>query len=189
MNNMIERCRRYVAAMQPAVAFHGGMNRMRETVHAIFDGFALDENDGWPLLQEYNRRCQPPWSENTLRHFMTEMLKKAKQNPNRGELRHPETMTAANLAMFETMLRLNWAIRRSGATVHLAVKGDDQTAFPVAIFMTDGHDLFAIDENDQRCHDITDGQVYDMCIKQRVYGEPRPDIDDQRTKENHEDTH
>jgi hypothetical protein len=31
-------------------------------------GFGMDEAAAWPILCEYNRRCEPQWSDQELRH-------------------------------------------------------------------------------------------------------------------------
>jgi len=35
---------------------------------ALIHGFALTESNAWPILQTYNTRCEPPWSDTDLRH-------------------------------------------------------------------------------------------------------------------------
>jgi len=83
MDTKIERCRRYVAAKEPAVSHQGGWARTQEVAGAIFCEFALDENDGYPILKEYNQRCQPPWNEDSLRHFMEQAMGRTHRKPTK----------------------------------------------------------------------------------------------------------
>jgi hypothetical protein len=41
------------------------------------NGFMLDPADARPLLEEYNRRCQPVWNDSELDHKLTDAQKKA----------------------------------------------------------------------------------------------------------------
>ena len=75
--DMVERCRRYVATIDPAIAFADGSTPTWRAAYAIVQRFGLDGPDGWDILVEYNQRCQPPWSEKELRHKF-EDAKKAK---------------------------------------------------------------------------------------------------------------
>lgn len=68
-NIVVERARRYVATMEPAISGSGGHNATFRAACVLIHGFALDESDAWDVLCEYNgRQCVPPWSERELRH-------------------------------------------------------------------------------------------------------------------------
>ncbi len=61
--DVLERARRYVAAIPPAVAGdHGDVHPFRVCCRLV-RGFALEDRDALAVLQEWNLRCQPPWSE------------------------------------------------------------------------------------------------------------------------------
>lgn len=61
--DVLERVRRYVAAIPPAVAGdHGDVHTFRVCCRLV-RGFALEDRDALAVLQEWNLRCQPPWSE------------------------------------------------------------------------------------------------------------------------------
>ena len=63
----VERARRYLAAIPPAVAGqHGDADTFRVCCRLI-RGFALDEDDALAVLSEWNRQCQPPWTEPEMR--------------------------------------------------------------------------------------------------------------------------
>jgi hypothetical protein len=60
---VIERARRYVASVPPAIAGqHGDVHTFRVCCR-IVRGFALEDEDALNVLAEWNARCQPPWSE------------------------------------------------------------------------------------------------------------------------------
>jgi DNA primase RepB-like protein len=62
----IERARRYVAALPPAIAgSHGDLHTFRVCCRLV-RGFALDDGEALALLQEWNTRCQPPWTDSEL---------------------------------------------------------------------------------------------------------------------------
>jgi hypothetical protein len=62
-----ERARRYLAAVPPATqGQHGDLHTFRMCCRLV-RGFALSDADAFSLLAEWNRRCQPPWSEAELR--------------------------------------------------------------------------------------------------------------------------
>jgi hypothetical protein len=62
----IERARRYLSALPPAIAGqHGDLHTFRVCCRLV-RGFALPDADALKLLYEWNARCQPPWSEREL---------------------------------------------------------------------------------------------------------------------------
>ena len=63
-----ERARRYVAKMEAAVSGSNGHNTTFHVACVLVQGFGLSPEQAWPLMQEYNQRCSPPWSDKELRH-------------------------------------------------------------------------------------------------------------------------
>ena len=61
-----ERASRYIARMDAAVAGSGGHDATFAVACALVHGFALGESDAMALMQEFNARCSPPWSEREL---------------------------------------------------------------------------------------------------------------------------
>ena len=62
----LERARRYVVALPPAIAgSHGDLHTFRVCCRLV-RGFALDDGEALALLQEWNARCQPPWTDREL---------------------------------------------------------------------------------------------------------------------------
>lgn len=64
----VERARRYLARVPPAVSGSGGDRLTFYVACVLAVGFALPPEEAWPLLVEYSGRCLPPWSERELRH-------------------------------------------------------------------------------------------------------------------------
>ena len=62
----IERARRYLAALPPAIAGrHGDVHTFRVCCRLV-RGFALSDAEALELLADWNARCEPPWSERDL---------------------------------------------------------------------------------------------------------------------------
>jgi hypothetical protein len=57
--------KRLLEAMAPAIEGDGGDNRTFVAACVGHD-YALTEEEFWPLLVEYNKRCRPPWNEDEL---------------------------------------------------------------------------------------------------------------------------
>jgi hypothetical protein len=53
---------------------------------ALVHGFALSEEQAWPILCDYSSRCSPPWSEGELRHKMESAGKLTRHPHPRGHL-------------------------------------------------------------------------------------------------------
>jgi hypothetical protein len=63
----IERARRYLAKVEPAVAGqHGDLHTFRVCCR-VARGFDLNDGEALAALAEWNARCTPPWSEQELR--------------------------------------------------------------------------------------------------------------------------
>ena len=62
----LERARRYLAALPPAVAgAHGDQHTFRVCCRLV-RGFAFDDGEALDLLREWNARCLPPWTDREL---------------------------------------------------------------------------------------------------------------------------
>lgn len=65
--NVVERARRYLAAIPPAVAGHHGDADTFRVCCRLVRGFALEDHDALVVLSEWNLRCEHPWSDRELR--------------------------------------------------------------------------------------------------------------------------
>jgi len=110
-NDVIERARRYVAAIPAAVQGNGGDSQTLAVANKLVWDFALSLSEALPLLQEYNVRCSPSWTEAELIRKINSALKQPHTRP-RGNLlcvsdsgfvlpvsrrSHSKRTTAANL--------------------------------------------------------------------------------------------
>lgn len=67
-NDVIDRARRYVARMPAAVSGSSGHNATFHAACVLVLGFGLSDGDAFALMQEFNSRCEPPWSDRELQH-------------------------------------------------------------------------------------------------------------------------
>jgi hypothetical protein len=63
-----DRIRRYLAKIPAAVSGQNGHTQTFWVARALVHGFALSEEQALPFLREYNRRCEPPWNQEELKH-------------------------------------------------------------------------------------------------------------------------
>jgi hypothetical protein len=63
-----ERARNWVAKMPAAVSGQHGHAATYHVACVLVQGFAMTKEQAMPLLQEFNSRCLPPWSEHELIH-------------------------------------------------------------------------------------------------------------------------
>ncbi len=63
------RAVKYLDAMPPAISGQGGHSTTFTAATAVVHGFGIDPGRALNVLMDhYNPRCQPPWSEKELRH-------------------------------------------------------------------------------------------------------------------------
>ena len=81
----IKRASRYVEALPIAISGSRGHDALFRVACVLVNGFALSDEQAWPVLLEYNARCLPPWSERELRHKLDQAHKVSHQDA-RGHL-------------------------------------------------------------------------------------------------------
>jgi len=85
-----ERAIAYLAKMAPAISGQGGHSTTYAAAVAVAHGFAIEPERALQiLLEEYNPRCEPPWSEKELAHKVSDAVNKPHERP-RGWLRDAE---------------------------------------------------------------------------------------------------
>jgi hypothetical protein len=62
----VERARRYVAAVPPAIAGHHGDASTFRICCRLARGFALSDAEALGILRDWNARCVPPWTDREL---------------------------------------------------------------------------------------------------------------------------
>lgn len=60
--------RKHLDKIPEAISGQGGHDRTFATACALMSGFMLDFSEAMVLMQEYNSRCKPPWSQAELEH-------------------------------------------------------------------------------------------------------------------------
>lgn len=65
-DGVVERARRYLAALPPAIAGQHGDAATFRACCRLVRGFLLPDVDALALIKDWNRRCEPPWSEREL---------------------------------------------------------------------------------------------------------------------------
>lgn len=89
-DDVVERARKYVEKMPPAISGKGGHNQTFRVACVLMIEFGLDKSDAMQILREYNRRCEPPWSAEELQH----KIDSAAEHPGeRGGLRDAPKQT------------------------------------------------------------------------------------------------
>jgi hypothetical protein len=66
--DLARRILSYLAGCPPAVSANGGHIQTLKIATQLVIGFALGVDGAMPYLREYNRKCEPPWSEKELLH-------------------------------------------------------------------------------------------------------------------------
>jgi len=82
--SVIERARRYLDTIPGAVSGAGGHDQTFKAACAMILGFGLTKAEAAVMLSDYNRRCEPKWTERELQHKIDSA---DKQGGERGYLR------------------------------------------------------------------------------------------------------
>lgn len=81
-DDRVERARRYARKCRGAVSGSGGHKTTFSLACVLVRGFDLADADALRILQdEYNPKCQPPWSDQELRHKVEEARTKGTTPP------------------------------------------------------------------------------------------------------------
>lgn len=72
----LKRAAAYVAKMPSAISGKHGHDATFAVACALVLGFDLTVNDAWPIMLDFNERCQPPWSEAELHHKLVDANEK-----------------------------------------------------------------------------------------------------------------
>jgi putative DNA primase/helicase len=59
----VSRCRAYLAAVPGGVQGEHGSDQTFKAARIVWNDFGIDEAEGYPLLQEWNKTCKPEWPE------------------------------------------------------------------------------------------------------------------------------
>lgn len=73
--DVVARARAYLEKCEPAISGSGGHKATFIVAQKLVRGFALDEATAYHLICDWNRRCDPPWSERELRRKLQQAAK------------------------------------------------------------------------------------------------------------------
>ncbi len=114
----------YLAKLPPAISGQGGHAATYTAATALVHGFGLDPELALALLQqEYNPRCEPPWSEKELRHKVEDAASKAHNRPH-GWLRDQEREPPAEDTSVDISALVVQATEITKPSVPIAVAND-----------------------------------------------------------------
>lgn len=66
---VLERAAKYLEKLEPSISGQSGHNKAFHAACCLVMGFGLSESEAYTLLaRDFNPRCDPPWSEQELRH-------------------------------------------------------------------------------------------------------------------------
>ena len=102
LTSLLARASAYVAAMPPAISGNRGHDATFAVASALVHGFALSRDQAWPIMLEFNARCDPPWSEKDLEHKLDDATKLTRHSKPRGHLlgeRFPVTSQQSRAAI------------------------------------------------------------------------------------------
>ena len=72
--NSMELARKYLLKRPPAVSGQGGHTATFRVALALAHGHGLTEEQALEAMRDWNRTCQPPWSEAELRYKITSAI-------------------------------------------------------------------------------------------------------------------
>jgi len=101
---VLRRAEAYLDRIPPAISGSGGHSQTYAAATAMVHGFGLDPETAFGLLlNRFNPRCQPPWSEKELRHKVSDAVSRPHDRPH-GWLRDaekPEDLGGVDLSGFD----------------------------------------------------------------------------------------
>lgn len=106
-----ERAATHVATMDAAISGNGGHNATFAVAIALIHGFNLSEDEAWPILLDYNKRCKPPWTEKELRHKLEGADNLTRHSQPRGYLRDAPSAKPAKPAKPLRLRVVTWQER------------------------------------------------------------------------------
>lgn len=71
----LDRAAKYLAKVPPAVSGQHGHDQLYHAAGVLVHGFSLAVADAFPLLQQWNETCQPPWNDADLHRKLEELDK------------------------------------------------------------------------------------------------------------------
>ncbi len=125
---VLRRATAYLDAMDPAISGQGGHDTTYTAATAMVHGFCLDPETALRLLLErYNPRCEPPWSEKELRHKVDDAATKSHDKPY-GWLRDAPRPVAPGRAHSDAGCTPNGSVKAESPSTETRATQDDAPA-------------------------------------------------------------
>ncbi len=125
---LLRRATAYLDAMDPAISGQGGHDTTYTAATAMVHGFGLDPEMALQLLLErYNPRCEPPWSEKELRHKVDDAAIKPHDKPY-GWLRDAPRQVAPGRAHSDAGCTPNGSVKAESSSTETRATQDDASA-------------------------------------------------------------
>lgn len=99
--DVVERARRYLAKLPPAVSGQAGHKQAFRTACVLMKDFALSLEDALPVFREWNQTCEPPWSDREILHKLEDAAKSPGPFGKLLQNAHPERRSATGKAKVE----------------------------------------------------------------------------------------
>lgn len=126
-------CRLYAEKFDPAISGSRGHDQALRVSNAIFWGFDIPKEYGWPIFTEWNAKLVDPWSEKELEHKYSETMNKPPTGIARGSLYKPfdkidDIYSKAAAALVNRLISADE--KEYGAEVYT----DENRSFPLEYF-------------------------------------------------------
>jgi putative DNA primase/helicase len=95
LEDRVARAEAYVAKMDPAISGKHGHDQTYHVAALLMRDFALPEADALPIIEEFNKRCQPPWPHEELVRKLHEADKKEGPRGSKARETSPEKLADA----------------------------------------------------------------------------------------------
>lgn len=73
--NLIDRCKKYLDSLPPAISGQNGHSTMLWACRVVLKGFCLSGDIAKSLILSYNSRCQPPFNQREIAHKIEQAQK------------------------------------------------------------------------------------------------------------------
>ena len=76
VGDMVYRAREYLKRLPPAISGQNGHGATMRAAGVLIQKFRLSFDQAFPLMLEYNERCEPAWSIREIRHKLESAMRK-----------------------------------------------------------------------------------------------------------------
>lgn len=126
MKTILSRAFSYVANMPSAVSGSHGHDATFAVALALVHGFALSRKQARPIIQEFNARCDPPWTEKELDHKLDSAAKVTRHSRPRGYLLGERDSMSSGVEPSVTILRVDTGEPLPGEKQQLSPKENSE---------------------------------------------------------------